>query len=74
MTATYRFTYLPCQFCVGKNHCNACGEEIASQLRAMPGVEAAEVNRPDGVLTVTYAGIDPEDMEDAMDAIGVFMS
>ena len=74
MTQTYTFSYLPCQFCVGKNHCNTCGEEIARQLRAMPGVLEAEVNRPENRLTVRYENIDPEDLEDAMDRIGVFLS
>ncbi len=74
MTTTYTFSYLPCQFCVGKNHCAACASQIAEQLRAMPGVLGAEVNRPEGVLTVTHEGIALDDLEDAMDAIGVFLS
>jgi len=74
MTHVYTFSYLPCQFCVGKNHCAQCGEEIARQLRAVPGVLAAEVNRPENRMTVTFEGVDPGDLEDAMDMIGVFLS
>lgn len=74
MTTTYTFTYLPCQFCVGKNHCAACGEEIARQLKSLPGVLSAEVDRPQNRLTVACEGIDPADLEDAMDAFGVFLS
>ena len=74
MTTTYRFSYLPCESCVGKNHCKKCQEDIAGQLRALPGVLEAAVDRREGALTVTHDGADLDALEDAMDAAGVFLS
>ena len=36
MTTEYKFSYLPCEFCVGKNHCDACAAEIARLLTMLP--------------------------------------
>jgi copper chaperone CopZ len=74
MTTEYKFSYLPCEFCVGKNHCVSCADEIARLLTARPGVQDARVNRPEHTLILTHEGIDLDDLEDAMDAAGVFLS
>lgn len=74
MVQTYRFTYLSCQSCVAKIHCEQCQGQIADILKDQPGVTDAEVNIPAQVMTVTHDGADPDDLEDAMDAIGVFLS
>ena len=39
----YDYSYLPCQFCVGKNHCAQCGEDIRQALLAMEGVDPDEI-------------------------------
>lgn len=74
MTNRYLFTYLSCQSCVAKIHCEKCQDEIADILLNLPGVTAAAVNIPAHTLTVTHDGADPDDLEDALDAIGVFLS
>lgn len=75
MTREYQVSLLSCQFCVGKNHCKQCHEDIAQSLLAMEGVTAAEVSAASRTARVTYAeGADPEDVEDRMDANGVFLS
>ena len=74
MIASYSFSYLPCESCVGKNHCKKCQEDIADLLKALPGVLDAAVDRREGALTVTHDGADLDALEDAMDASGVFLS
>ena len=74
MTTEYHFSYLPCEFCVGKNHCKSCAAEIAGLLTARPGVLDAQVDRPENTIVLTHEAIDLSDLEDAMDAIGVFLS
>ena len=37
------YSYLPCRFCVGKNHCEQCGEEICGHLEGAPGLIGAHV-------------------------------
>ena len=73
MVFTCTFTYQPCQTCSAKIHCEQCGETIAQALRRMDGVEAAEVNIPAKTMRVTGPDIDEDAIEDAMDAIGVFL-
>ena len=75
MTTTrwYDYSYLPCQFCVGKNHCAQCGEEIRQALLGMEGVEGAEMDVPARRLQLTLNGVDPDDIIDQADALGVFL-
>ena len=75
MTTTpwYDYSYLPCQSCVGKNHCAQCGEEIRQALLNMDGVADAEMDVPARRLRLVLAGADPDDIIDRADAIGVFL-
>ena len=75
MTTTpwYDYSYLPCQFCVGKNHCAQCGEEIRQALLAVAGVAAVEMDVPARKLRLTLEGADPDDIIDRADALGVFL-
>ena len=67
------YSYLPCQFCVGKNHCAQCSEEIRAALLAMEGVEDVEMDVPARRLRLTLKGADPDDIIDRADALGVFL-
>ena len=72
-TRWYDYSYLPCQFCVGKNHCAQCGEEIRQALLNMAGVQDAEMDGPARRLRLVLDGVDPDDIIDQADAIGVFL-
>ena len=73
MELTYSFTYLPCQTCTAKIHCEQCQETIAAALNKLSGVQSAQVSIPEKTLRITGNGIDEDVVEDAMDAIGVFL-
>ena len=73
ITLWYDYSYLPCQFCVGKNHCAQCGEEIRQALLALEGVAEAEMDVPARRLRLTLEGVDPEDIIDRADALGVLL-
>ena len=75
MTTTpwYGYSYLPCQFCVGKNHCAQCGEEIRQALLNMQGVTDAEMDVPARRLRLSLDNADPDDIIDQADALGVFL-
>ena len=62
----YDYSYLPCQFCVGKNHCAQCGEEIRHALDAEMDVSARR-------LRLLLEGVDADDIIDQADALGVFL-
>ncbi len=70
---TCDYSYLPCQFCVGKNHCRQCGEDIRRALLGLSGVAAVEMDVPARRLTLTLDGADFDDVADAADALGVFL-
>ena len=72
-TPWYDYSYLPCQSCVGKNHCAQCGEEIRQALLAMAGVADAEMDVPARRLRMALAGVEADDIIDQADAIGVFL-
>ena len=70
MLLTYSFAYLPCQACTAKIQCQ---ETIAAAACRLDGVEAAEANIKEQTLRITGDGVDADALEDAMDAIGVFL-
>lgn len=69
----YDYSYLPCQMCVGKNHCALCGEAIREALLAMDGVADVQMDVPARRLRLTLKGADPDDIIDRADALGVFL-
>ena len=75
MTTTrwYDYSYLPCQFCVGKNHCAQCGEEIRQALLNLEGVDGVEMDVPARRLRLALVGVDPDGFVDQADALGVFL-
>ena len=73
MELVFSFTYLPCQACSAKIHCDQCRETIAAALLRLDGVESAQVSIPEKTMRITGDGIDEDAVEDAMDAIGVFL-
>lgn len=74
MQHTFNYTYLPCQFCVGKNHCARCGEEIRLALLGLPGVLDVEMDVPARRLALAVAdGADLDDIADQAEALGVFL-
>ena len=73
MEKTYDYSYLPCQFCVGKNHCEKCGEQIRQGLLSIEGVARVVMDVRNRRLTLSFDGADPEDVEDRADAMGVFL-
>ena len=72
-TPWYDYSYLPCQSCVGKNHCAQCGEAIRQALLAMDGVTDAEMDVPARRLRMALAGVEADEIIDQADAIGVFL-
>ena len=68
MTETLTVTYMNCGFCTARNHCAACGEELAGR----PGIEAARVNLPDHSLEITHS-LDRDSLEDLLDGMGLLV-
>lgn len=72
MEETLRITYMKCQFCTAKNHCAACGAELAEALAQKPEIAAAEVNLPDRTVRLNHS-LDSDTLEDILDAVGLLV-
>ena len=72
MTETLTVTYMNCGFCTAKNHCDACGRELDEALLRKPGIQSARVNVPERTLRLTHC-LDPDDLEDLLDATGLLV-
>lgn len=73
MQANCQYSYLPCQFCVGKNHCEVCGEEIRQALLGLGGVVSVEMDVPNRKLSIEWDDGDFDDIVDGAEAMGVFL-
>ena len=76
------YSYLPCRFCVGKNHCQQCGDEICEHLAGTPGLLSARaeirqnkaLGKDTKLLHMELApGADENVIFDALEAVGVFI-
>lgn len=73
ITETLTVSYMNCGFCTAKNHCTACGGELAQTLAEKPGIRSACLDLPDHTLTVTHS-LDPDDLEDLLDGVGLLLA
>ena len=73
MTETLPIIYINCSSCAARNHCAACGQELSASLLTKPGITSALVDIPNKQVTVTHT-LDPDDLEDALDAMGLLLA
>lgn len=73
MTETVSILYIKCSSCAARNHCETCGRELSEVLAARPGITAAEVDIPNRRVTVAHT-LDPDALEDALDAMGLLLA
>ena len=69
----YTFTYLPCETCHAKVRCDHCEQTILEKLMRIEGVRAGEVCIPKRLIAIRSEGADPDEIDDEMDTIGVFL-
>lgn len=69
----YTFTYLPCETCHAKVLCDQCEQTILEKLMRIEGVRAGEVCIPKRLIAIRSEGADPDEIDDEMDTIGVFL-
>jgi hypothetical protein len=65
----YTITYLKCQSCTAKIHCDACADEIRERLLG-EGVKAV-IDIPNRSAAIETA-MDEDDLLDLLEEIGVF--
>ncbi len=69
----YAFTYLPCQTCHARVRCDQCEQNILDRLLRIDSVLAGEVCIPKRLISIRNENADPDEIDDEMDAMGVFL-
>ena len=72
MEQTLKITYINCDFCTAKNHCAACGQELAQALAEKPGITSAQINLPDHTAGIEHS-LDGGELEDLLDGMGLLV-
>ena len=65
-------TYIKCSFCTAKNHCAACGGELAEALVRKAEITWAAADLPAHVLEVDCS-LERADLEDLLDGMGLLL-
>ena len=68
-----KYSYLPCESCSSKKHCEQCGRDIREAVLALPGVEDVTVDVKRRYLPIRAPELDPDGLLDALDRLGVFI-
>lgn len=71
MNHSYDISYLACQSCTAKIHCDACSATLRERLLGRPGVAAAEVDVSKRSLLISTS-MDEDDLLDLLEDIGIF--
>lgn len=73
MTRDYRFTYLSCQACTQRVHCDQCQTQITEMLMRLRGVQSVEINIVMKTMRVAFEGIRPDEIEEVLENAGIFV-
>ena len=71
MNYEYIITYLNCQSCTAKIHCDQCGNEIKERLLHASGMRNAAIDIPNRSAHIEST-MDEMDLLDLLEDIGVF--
>lgn len=71
MNYSYDISFLTCQSCTAKIHCDDCSATLRERLLGRPGIQAAEVDVSKRRLLVS-TDMDADDLLDLLENLGVF--
>lgn len=71
MTYTYSVTYLPCQICNARIHCDHCESQLEKSILRISGVHSASLNMATKSLLADIT-TDQDAFLDALEVLGLF--
>ncbi len=71
METLLHFSMTTCQMCVGKAHCEECGDNLVELLARNPVIQAASVDMKKRILRVR-SEVSDEVLEEILEDRGVF--
>lgn len=72
MKLEYAITYLACQSCTAKIHCEKCAAELTERLQKQRGVTDVQIDIPARRISLQTDGLDEMDLLDMLEDAGVF--
>ena len=71
MTHTFSISYMACQTCQSKIHCDECEKRLEEAMMRLSGVRGASLQMAKKELLID-ADISKEDLADALEDLGIF--
>lgn len=65
------FTYLPCQTCTAKIHCEQCANTVTQSLLQINGITRAEIDMVKKQAAVDCS-LDRDDLDEYLEDLGLF--
>lgn len=72
MTANYSFTYLDCQKCTARIHCDECESRLAEALTRISRIHSVKLEMAKKQI-VLGTELDPEELEEMLEDLGIFV-
>ena len=72
MKLEYAITYLACQSCTAKIHCEKCATELTERLQKQRGVSDVQIDIPARRMSLQADGLDEMDLLDMLEDAGIF--
>ena len=72
MKLEYAITYLACQSCTAKIHCEKCAAELTERLQNQRGVSDVQIDIPARRMSLQADGLDEMDLLDMLEDAGIF--
>ena len=71
MKHVFSFSYLTCQSCTARIHCDQCSVELQQRLTGKSGISNAQVDIPNKYLSID-AVMDEDDLLDLLEDMSIF--
>ena len=72
MNYTYSFSYLKCQSCTAKIHCDDCAAEIRERLMREAEIQDLQIDIPNKRISLAADFSDEMDLLDLLEEVGIF--
>ena len=72
MKFEFAFSFLNCQSCSAKIHCEECRDNLEERLKKMPGINHISIDIQNKRLAVESASMDEDDLLDALEEVSIF--
>lgn len=72
MKYEFDFSFLNCQSCSAKIHCDECRDNLQERLEKMQGIDRIQIDIQNKHLSVESAFLDEDDLLDALEEVSIF--